>query len=654
MSVAKMEYLNVHGPEKSLLAALGCIAECECFAPESSEAIHSAIRFDTNRYEPLLTKAKGLLQDLGEEMDEEASAQPFTGGVDAFELDTVSDYLEKFAGQVAGINKRRVELTNELELYVKTEGLLRHMEDVDINFDELFRVGYLKLRIGRLPKNSFVRLAYYNQKGFNFTHYFNFIVYDFDGENYWGVYFAPADNAKEIDDIFKSLYFERIRVPDFVHGKPMQALESVRKTISDLQTNLDDLVHPSDIAAERDMEIIRNMAHWLEHMDQLYEMEKYALVFNNTFYISGFVPQDKYNHFVKQLSAVPGVKVQESEHSQELPVKPPVKLKNNWFARPYEMFTTMYGLPTYNDIDPTFIVSIIYSVLYGLMFADLGQGIVLGLFGYFYMYRKRKMPIGAILARAGFFSAVFGLLFGSVFGNEHLLDPMWHALGLEEKPFEVMGAQSVNTILLVSISIGVAVLILAMIVSIVSKLMRKQLGAALTGSNGLAGLIFYVAAVFLLVDMVMLNTGIAFSPLYIICLLVVPFIVMYLQEPLSEILDGHGLHVESWGDLLISSFFEMFVTILDFLANTVSFLRVGGFVLAHAGMMSVVETLASMSSGAGSILVMVLGNVFVICLEGLIVGIQALRLNYYELFSRFFEADGVPFKALSVRRQAES
>jgi V/A-type H+-transporting ATPase subunit I len=88
---------------------------------------------------------------------------------------------------------------------------------------------------------------------------------------------------------------------------------------------------------------------------------------------------------------------------------------------------------------------------------------------------------------------------------------------------------------------------------------------------------------------------------------------------------------------------------LEYLSNTVSFLRVGGFVLAHAGFMSVVSTLADMSGGVGSVLIMAVGNAFVICLEGLIVGIQALRLNYYELFSRFYEADGEPFTPLQVR-----
>ena len=132
----------------------------------------------------------------------------------------------------------------------------------------------------------------------------------------------------------------------------------------------------------------------------------------------------------------------------------------------------------------------------------------------------------------------------------------------------------------------------------------------------------------------------------IVLLILLPILVMYMQEPLSQLINEGKIQVENVGDLFISGFFEMFVTMLEFLANTVSFLRVGGFVLAHAGMMSVVMTLANMTSGAGYVVVLILGNIFVICLEGLLVSIQALRLNYYELFSRFYEADGEPFAPL--------
>lgn len=645
MAVAQMKYLNVYGPERLLQRTLGAIARCGSFAPESGEAIHSAIRYGKNKYEPLLTKAKGLLKDLGQS----SLAGDYTGPEDAYTLAEVNEFLEKFAGEVARRNKRKTDIEAELELQVKTGGLLSHMTDVDVNIEELFTVETLKVRVGRLPKESYVRLAYYADKGFNFTSYFNFIVYDFDGEYYWGLYFAPVDSAKDIDDIFTSLYFERIWVPEFVHGKPEEALRAIRQREVELRDELASLVIEGGIASGEELGKIRDITAWLAMMDQLYEMKKFALVFNHTFYISGFVPADDYAGFEKLIDELGLVKIKEAAQKQEVPAKPPVKLKNNWFARPYQMYTEMYGLPNYGDIDPTTMVAWIYSILYGVMFADLGQGLVLGLVGYFFMYKKKNLAIGRILARAAIFCCLFGFLFGSVFGMEHLMDPLWHAMGLHEKPFEVMGAASINIILMVSVAIGVFVVSLAIITSIVSKLKRHKPGEAIASPNGVAGLVFYLALVFLLADSMLLHTGLAGGAFYIIVLIVLPLLVMYMQEPIAQLIDEGKVHVEGVGDLLLSGFFELFVTLLEFFANTVSFLRVGGFVLAHAGFMSVVLSLAEMTGGVAQVAVMVFGNIFVICLEGLIVGIQALRLNYYEVFSRFYEADGQPFEPLRIK-----
>ncbi len=643
MAVAKMTYLNVYGPEKQLQSALGAVARSACFAPEEGEAIHSAIRLGTNKYEPLLTKAKGLLSDLGYS----SIAADYIGADDAYTRAEVSDFLEKFAAEVARRSKRKTDIETELDLQRKTEGILSHLTDLDITMDDLFKVETLKVRVGRLPKSSYVRLSYYAEKGFNFTSYFNFIVYDFDGEYYWGMYFAPSDSAQDIDDIFNSLYFERVWVPEFVHGRPEEALDNIQKRIAELQEELALITTPAGIASEEELNKIADMAAWLSYLNQLYEMKKYALVFNHTFYISGFVPEDSFDTFSAAVEKVPAVRIKEATDSQEVPAKPPVKLKNGWFSRPYQMFTEMYGLPTYTDIDPTTIVAIIYSVLYGVMFADLGQGLVLGLFGYFFMYRYKKMAIGLILARASIFCCIFGVLFGSVFGYEEMLDPLFHALGFAHKPFEVMASTSINTILLVSIGIGVAVVAMSIITSIISKLSRHKRGEAITSPNGVAGLIFYLSIVAFLVDNLVLHIGFASGTAYLVCLIILPVLIMYLQEPIAQFIDEGKVHIESVSDLLLSGFFELFVTMLEFLANTVSFLRVGGFVLAHAGMMSVVVTLANMA-GALSPLVMVIGNAFVICLEGLIVGIQALRLNYYEVFSRFYEADGKPFEPLRI------
>lgn len=647
MGVAKMRYVNVYGPEKMLAPALAKIAHSGCFAPESNEAIKTEGRLGQNRFEPMLAKAKGLLKDLGHS----GVVQDYSGDENKYTAKEAEEYLEKFAAEVARRSKRKTDIEAELDVQLKTQGLLSHMKDLDVNIDDLFTVETLKVRFGRLPKESYTRLSYYAEKGLNFTAYFNFIVYDFDGEFYWGIYFAPADSGKDIDDIFKGLYFERVWVPEFVYGTPEQALDRIHQKEMELRRELAEiLTTEGGIATKEEQEKIEDLASWIAMMNQLYEMRRYAFVFNHTFYISGFVPQSDYPCFDKLVEDLPGVHIKEDEKKEEVPAKPPVKLKNGWFSRPYEMYTEMYGLPGQGDIDPTGLVAILYSVLYGLMFADLGQGLVLGIVGYFIMYKKKGMAIGRILTRAAIFSCIFGVLFGSVFGLEHLLNPVWAALGVSWLPFNVMGASSINMILAASVSIGVFVVSLSIITNIFVRIRKKQWGSAFVGPNGVAGLLFYLSVVLLVADKMFLNLGLSFvgSTPYIICFIVIPGLLIYFQEPFTQLLEEGKIKIESVSDLILGGFFEMFVTVLEYLSNTVSFLRVGGFVLVHAGMMSVVLTLAEMGGAIAYPIVMVIGNVFVICLEGLIVGIQALRLNYFEVFSRFYDADGEAFAPLKI------
>ena len=96
---------------------------------------------------------------------------------------------------------------------------------------------------------------------------------------------------------------------------------------------------------------------------------------------------------------------------------------------------------------------------------------------------------------------------------------------------------------------------------------------------------------------------------------------------------------------LVQSFFELFEIMLSFLSNTLSFVRIGAFAVSHAAMMGVVLMLAGAESG-GNInwFIIVLGNLFVCAMEGLIVGIQVLRLEYYEMFSRFYKGSGREFR----------
>ena len=83
--------------------------------------------------------------------------------------------------------------------------------------------------------------------------------------------------------------------------------------------------------------------------------------------------------------------------------KPPTKLENPKLFKPFEMFVQMYGLPAHNEMDPTVFVGITYSFIFGVMFGDVGQGLLL-LIGGALIYHFKKAPLAGIIASAGVFS----------------------------------------------------------------------------------------------------------------------------------------------------------------------------------------------------------------------------------------------------------
>ena len=201
------------------------------------------------------------------------------------------------------------------------------------------------------------------------------------------------------------------------------------------------------------------------------------------------------------------------------------------------------------------------------------------------------------------------------------------------------------TLLMAAIGLGIVLILVSMTFNIILNFKKKNMGEAILSQNGLCGVTFYVAVIGAALGML---TGMHFVNIfYILILIVLPLILMFLKEPLIRKLEEHGeMFPNGFGAFFVEGFFELFEVVLSFITNTMSFLRVGGFVLSHAGMMLVVYTLAEMVGGFGEIIVLILGNVFVMCLEGLIVGIQVLRLEFYEMFSRYYEGNGIPFKTI--------
>ena len=366
---------------------------------------------------------------------------------------------------------------------------------------------------------------------------------------------------------------------------------------------------------------------------------KYVGLYGEQALIVGFVREEYLDTFKSKFSEE--IKVNDYPADAELNLLPPTKLKNGWFSRPFSIFIEMYGLPKYGDFDPTAFFAVTYSLLLGLMFGDLGQGLVIALLGLF-LEKKKDMQLGAVAFRIGLFSMFFGTIYGSFFGNETFLLPLLKPLGL---PLEVASSDFTMTLLISAVGMGVVLILMSIGLNIVLSLKKKDYPKALLSQNGLAGFVLYGFVMAALTLSMMFDIQIM-NVFTIVLFIVIPMAVILFHEPLRNIM--HKKHInpeEGWGSYLTEGIFELIEVVLSFVTNTMSFLRVGGFVLSHAGMMTVVMTLNKMTGSYG-IIVMIVGNIIVIALEGLIVGIQSLRLEYYEMFSRYYDGGGKKFKSV--------
>lgn len=514
---------------------------------------------------------------------------------------------------------------------------VRHLASVDIKMGDLFALESFKIRFGHLPKEAYDSLPLYAKDA---DDYF-FIASSVEKNEVWGFYITPKSKSVRIDSLFSTLHFERVRISDKASGTPEEIFGQLGGEIDDLsQTIAEDKEELASLHGDA-VKIIENYYEKLFVLDKMFELRRKAALTATSFHLIVWVPQDHAAAATKTFESVSVFVSQVSNMSDVSDIKPPTLLKNMKIIKPFEQLVTMYGLPSYNEIDPTPLVALTYVLFYGIMFADMGQGLVLLLGGLLlWRLKRRSAPgfsnFGKIGMLLGVSSMTFGFLFGSLFGLEGVI-PWFRGYN----PLE-----HINTILLTAVGLGILTVTAAIIINIANGIKQKNIFKTFFSQNGIAGLIFYwsvLIAALLMMEMIPLKISAAiFIALALLCV-----VIVYLREPLTHICQKKKEIIPGKkGEFFIGNFFEVFEIVLSFVTNTISFIRIGAFALSHVGMMSVVLLLAGEPHNP---VVMILGNIFVMILEGAIVAIQVLRIEFYELFSRFFDGKGRKFEPSGLK-----
>ena len=589
---------------------------------------------EVNPYRELCGEAASLAEPL-------KAGSPETGSLPEVSLDEAMDTVTRISSDLKAWDQEKTTLEQRVESLEESRARISPFTDLNYNLSTILHFKYIRFRFGRIPKEYFQKFTDYVYDTIDTVYY----KCSEDEEYVWIVYFVPESISKKIDAIYASMHFERYLIPDEYEGTPLEAGEALDQKIGDMKNRIADLENKRRECLEKNRDAILAAAARLERYDKNFNVRKMAASTthkSSTFYIlCGWMTKNQAAAFREEIKNDPDVFLIVEENHGNVISKPPTKLKNPGIFRPFELFIRMYGLPSYEELDPTILIGITYSFLFGFMFGDAGQGLCL-LAGGFLLYRLKKVSLAAIISCCGFFSTIFGLLFGSVFGFEDVITPLWlrPADAMTTLPF----IGKLNTVFVVSISIGMGIILLTMVLNIINSLREKDAEKLWFDTNGVAGLVFYGS---LVLAVVLFMTGHVLPGSAVLAVMFgVPLLLMFFKEPLTAFLEKKARTAAPGGKAMfvIQGFFELFEVLLSYFSNTLSFVRVGAFAVSHAAMMEVVLMLAGAEAGSPNWLVVVLGNLFVCGLEGLVVGIQVLRLEYYELFSRFYRGSGREFK----------
>jgi V/A-type H+-transporting ATPase subunit I len=633
MAVAKMKLVNIVGMLKDFdNVAQQCCIKGD-FHPEiSSQAVSGLDEFtpaeEPNPYEHGMQTAVDVAVHAGVKLRyRDFSALDMS-------YDELAAYTEKTKAELAQLGSKVNDIVQRSDKLRQELTSLTHIRNFGISLDDLFGCRYVVFKFGRLPKDGYYKINCDDDYDDRL-----FFPLEEDALFFWGFYVAKREDAEQSAEFYASLYFEPIDNIENEHGTAAQAYSRVQSELKALDPEL--------AAAKADVK-----KYWDEHLDMFltvysklrylhdsFDIRRYAVKCDDNFYIFGWVPEKGISAFSKRFEKIGDVDCIVENADEAVGVAPPTKLVNHKVFKPFELFVSMYGLPVYNEIDPTPFVALTYTLIYGIMFADLGQGAIIFALGLL-LWRKTHKPLGGIMYRIGASSMVFGVLFNELFGKEFLPVTL-----LPVNPIRFSG--NTTYMLGATIAIGIIIILICMVLNIINGVRQKRPDKFLFSPNGIAGMVFYVTVLLAVALGALLNLGM--SPVVLVLCIILPLLLIALSEPLSKLV----AHRKDWkpekpGEYGISAFFELFEALLSYATNTISFVRVGAYVLSHAGMMTAAFALAGVAGTIGSIPILIVCNAFVLLLEGFIVAIQGIRLEYYEMFSRFYDGTGKAYTPVTI------
>ncbi len=650
MAVVKMQALTLVGPNEEMETVARDLILFGGFHPlpldllVTDRVVRSRITTSNqeNPYDELLATVASMWRVAGEKIPDPEPV-PVDQNVTLMRLrsdvETIRNRLEVWSERLE-ILKQELDQLEAARIYLEP---LFHMGR---NLTDLTSTEMMSIFFGVMTADNYERLtetvAELAMAVFKLTQH---------GDDVWVLVLAGPAQADRTKALLDSVYFRAFSMKELADKLgESNHLEKVIQRIENHERAIKGLTNAAQNVLKNNYEWFNTLYSRIYTMQRVYDLCMTRGQANSTYglyVLSGWIPEDMLAGLrvnLERLAPRTAIMVQELKNAPIRGISIPTKLKNLPIIRDFQDIVAIYSLPSYGETDPSLIVALTFILFFGFMFGDVGHGILLFL-GASLLQKKGifKKSLAHVIKSASVSSMVFGVLYGSVFGMEDkIIKHVW-----------LSPMHQTNTLLSIAVYIGIGFVSLGLLLNMIQQYRRGDFGRLLFDGNGLAGLAFYWLAA-LVGYAYLTGTKLPIPTTYILWGLLGLVLLMLFRDVLARVVLRQR-HDDAHKESVALIFFEMLHSLMGFLSNSASFVRLAAFALNHVGLSLAVFMLADMVHAlpGGMVLqgiVLVLGNLVIVVLEGLIVFIQILRLEYYEFFSKFYQGGGTPFKPIQWRR----
>lgn len=602
------------------------------------------ISLQQNKYLELEKRIKNVLRRLGETKDTEKNVVEYKLPVLSMEetINSLDEIESRLTPKLIEKESLQEQLSKQEEIYKQID-VFGHW---DIAKMVKGKHSFLETVTGKIDSKDLVFL----QKG---LHDIPNIIMPFKtaGKETMVLIIILKRNHPVLEKVLNDTVFEKIPVREEAVSISQDVKIEIKKKIKSIEEKINSINSRIEEYKMQVKPVLLNFFAQGITKRAVLNAEGYFQKTTRTYLISGWIPVLQRDEFISRIKGLVGKncyiyeeKPEEVEAIKEKREKVPVLFNNPKFVKPFEMLITNYGIPEYKTIDPTIFVAISFLIMFGAMFGDAGHGLLFFILGLI-LFRKKKQVIskaGILIAYCGVSSILFGFLYGSILGMEGIIPALWM------RPFN-----NILYFLKLAVLFGVFMISTGIIVNIVNAFRTKDIIKGIFDKAGLIGGVIYWTGIGLVIKYLVLKSELP-KPQFILFLIGVPVTVLFLKAPAERIITKRS---EMFPEGFIAYFMETVIQIVEifigYLANTLSYIRIAAFALAHAGLFLAVFTLVDLvkNSPLGtfwSVIIIILGNILILVLEGMVVTIQSIRLEYYEFFSKFFEGTGKEYKPVKL------